>query len=100
MAIDLPGTEAIYLWLKDLYEDTDWTFIEEHSEDGALDVRLNVQPDWWVMLSGDTQYDTDYRGYWGHACINCDTTPAMLLEIAADLIEQVAEDIALSGGDS
>lgn len=60
------------------------------NEDG-LEVRLQVLPDSWQLWTGDSQYDMDHRGHWGHGGLFYDTNCRAL---ARDLIEQVRESIA------
>lgn len=94
--INLPATDAIFLMLRDLQRCTDWAFIEAHSELGAvLDVRLQVHENGdWILHSGDGQYDTDHNGYWGGGAIGRDCDQDTLYATAAELREQVAEDMA------
>lgn len=99
MGYPIPGVAAVWLWLKELHSDCDWPYIAAHSDEPSIDVRLNVQKGSWELLSGDPCYDTDHRGHWGSAMIGQDDTPESLLATATDLIDQVRDDIAISGED-
>jgi len=58
---------------------------------GCTDVRLQCDDSGWSVHSGDAQYDTDHRGYWGASSVSTDSEFA---EIAADLIDQAKDDWA------
>ena len=64
------------------------------SVDGECDVRLQVYPDGqWAIRWGLSDYDQDHRGYWGASIVDSETSNLL---IAQDLLDQVAEDIAMS----
>lgn len=64
--------------------------IHRTSDDEAwIDVRLQIDTDGaWRLHTGDAQYDTDHRGYWGSAEIGPTTD---IPDLAADLIDQAAD---------
>jgi hypothetical protein len=69
-------------------------------EEGGCDVRLQVlSTGAWTVWSGDAQYDTDHRGYWGASSIPFDGH-FNATEVAKDLISQAKEAAATSGGSS
>lgn len=53
------------------------------------DVRLQVTPQGWVLLTGDPSYDTDHRGFWGFGELAPGTNVRTL---ALGLIAQARED--------
>ena len=61
------------------------------SDDPAIDVRLQWHDGKWSVLTGDSSYDQDHRGYWGTSSITLDTKSE---ELANDLIDQVEEHLA------
>lgn len=69
-----------------------WLLPKEGEEGG--DVRLNVQAAGWSLNTGDSQYDTDHRGYWGSGIVSWSTNCRAL---ARDLIEQCRDHAAEDG---
>ena len=61
------------------------------TEDRGIEVRLQVVDDSYYVLSGDPQYDTDHRGFWGSAYIPVRTTKQELKDTARELIDSVWE---------
>ena len=74
------------------------------TDDHGIELRLQVVDGSWYLHSGDPQYDTDHRGYWGCAFLpvldedeNGDHyaiesyTKKQCREISIDLLESVAE---------
>ena len=57
-------------------------------------MRLQVHDGGWYVHSGDAQYDTDHRGYWGAASVSEDDSDGALQDTARDLIRQVEDDHA------
>lgn len=49
------------------------------------------------ILSGDSQYDTDHRGWWGNDCIHVTADMEAALEVASDLMDGVEEQISMDG---
>lgn len=43
-----------------------------------------------------SDYDQDHRGFWGASSVAASSTPALLREIARDLIDQAIEDAAMN----
>lgn len=66
------------------------TFARE--EDG-VDVRLQVTQGGWGVLSGDAQYDTDHRGYWGASYLDKESN---VRDVARELIAEAREDFYCS----
>jgi predicted RNA-binding protein Jag len=68
---------------------------EDYTEPGSdtpnIDVRLQWHDGEWNILIGNSDYDTDTRGYWGSSSITPDTKSD---ELAEDLIDQVEEHMA------
>lgn len=57
-----------------------------------LDVRLQVIPGkGWTLWTGDSQYDTDHRGFWGSGSVPGRGHRFDSRELAADLIDQAKE---------
>lgn len=69
----------------------------DQAESGKIDVsiRLQVTESGWSVLSGDPQYDQDHRGHWGASSLEVEGDQTL----AEDLISQVEESIAESGGE-
>lgn len=61
------------------------------------DVRLRYFEGDWEIKTGDSQYDTDHRGFWGASSVCEDAENLELQDIAVDLVEQVMDDIAQAG---
>jgi hypothetical protein len=68
-----------------------------HGRDEAdqLDVRLQVLPEdtsWgegaWHIHTGDAQYDTDHRGFWGASMIDARTN---CRELAKELLDEAKD---------
>lgn len=80
----------------DLSEDGD-------EENAGGDIRLQVlpgiydTPGSWRTWSGDSQYDTDSRGFWGTSFVPYRCTHKQALEIARELIDDAQESFAMSG---
>lgn len=73
----------------------------EDSEDfSGLDVRLVFHEGNWEVKTGDSQYDTDHRGFWGYGSLSYDIEPEDLTEamtvLATDLIAGVLTQEAMS----
>jgi hypothetical protein len=68
---------------------------EDFLEDAYVDIRLQVYDDHqWSFRSGDSQYDTDHRGYWGSSSVGKCVSMKEAIEIAKELIEQASEAAA------
>lgn len=67
----------------------------ETDEDGeqGIDVRLQITEGGWDVHSGDAQYDTDHRGYWGAGWVSQGTN---VRELARELIAEAKDDEAQS----
>ena len=67
----------------------------DDDESGYGDIRLSMTDDGsWEIHTGDAQYDTDHRGYWGAETVSAGASKAECRNIARDLIEQVKDDYA------
>jgi len=42
----------------------------EDGEDPSMDFRIQFLEGDWTVLTGDPQFDTDHRGYWGYGSIS------------------------------
>lgn len=51
----------------------------------------------WRVWQGDSQFDTDHRGYWGASFVPLGVSRKDSLAIARDLIGQAQESEAMSG---
>ena len=65
---------------------------ELDTEDRGIEVRIQVVDDTYHVLSGDPQYDTDHRGFWGCAYIPVRSTKHKSKEVARELIDSVWEE--------
>ncbi len=76
--------------VKGTYED--WCAGEEGGEAG-IDVRLQVFPGTgsWDLHTGDAQYDTDHRGFWGCGFL---TPRSNCRDLARDLISEARDHAA------
>ena len=59
-------------------------------DDGYIDVRLRVFEGNWEVKYGDSQYDTDHRGWWAYSAI-CEDSD--LEEVAQELIDEVLDNV-------
>lgn len=58
-----------------------------------IDVRLRVFDYDWQLLSGDPQYDTDHRGYWGYGSLQIGSSEDECRELAIELQNDLANNI-------
>ena len=66
----------------------------------TIDVRLQVLPNGsWQVWWGDSQYDTDHRGFWGASSVPGNGRRFMSADVAKDLIDQAKELKATVGDD-
>lgn len=69
--------------------------MDEAGENYGLDVRLQVENDGnWSLHTGDAQYDTDHRGFWGAGTLVPDMTKAAIRELARELIDEAASSMS------
>ena len=67
----------------------------DDDESGWGDIRLQVTDDGaWELHTGDPQYDTDHRGYWGATSVDAGASMSKCREVARELIEQVKDNYA------
>jgi hypothetical protein len=60
--------------------------------EGYCDVRLQVYDDGqWAVRYGDSQYDTDHRGWWGYSSVPGDGRRFNSTDMARDLVNQCRE---------
>ena len=65
-----------------------------------IDVRLQVEDNGtWTVHSGDPQYDTDHKGFWGASTVDPTDTDDELFDRADDLINQAKDAAAEAGFD-
>lgn len=93
--IELPSVDDVYASLRHIHDAVDWGLIESEwaEEDHSVEVRLRVQEDDWAVLWGDSQYDTDHRGYWGAASIHHGDDDNELRCTAQALLTGVEEEL-------
>ena len=66
---------------------------EVDTEDRGIEIRLQVVDGSYHVLSGDPQYDTDHRGFWGCAYLPAvRTTKQDLKDTAKELINDAFEN--------
>ena len=89
----LSNTDYIVQMLQHLYFDTQWLDIEIEEEEGTpyLDIRLRYFEGDVSILYGDSQYDTDHRGYWGDGTMLLGMTRDDLKTLANELIESLLD---------
>jgi len=69
-------------------------FLKAHGIE-STDVRVQVTDGGsWSLHTGDAQYDTDHRGYWGAGSIVADDDDATLGRTLADLVDQACDHAA------
>jgi hypothetical protein len=59
-----------------------------------IEVRLQVTEEGWWLWTGDPQYDTDHRGWWGSGVITRTTNCA---ELAKELLAEARCDQSMCG---
>lgn len=65
---------------------------DEEDDNTCIDVRLQVMDNGsWYLHTGDPQFDTDHRGYWGSGYLTADTD---CRELAYELIEEARDQAA------
>jgi len=77
-----------------------FTRISLETEDGAgIDVRLIVEDGYWRLHTGDSQYETSHKGFWGSGFLVYDWDESdidkLCLTLAEELIEGVLEERAM-----
>jgi len=65
---------------------------EVDTEDRGIEIRLQVVDGSYHVLSGDPQYDTDHRGFWGCAFLPIRPTTQDLKDTAEELIDNTYEN--------
>lgn len=64
-------------------------YTDSGDEIETIDVRLQVMPDGaWEVHSGDSQYDTDHRGFWGSSEVPATRGRWSSVAVARDLLSQ------------
>lgn len=66
----------------------------------GTDARLQVHGGSWSLHTGDSSYDQDHRGSWGTSCIPWGCTRAESREIARELLEDCADQHAMTEGET
>ena len=89
----------VLVTLESVYAELDFENMDiHHGEDQAyLDVRLRVHDGSFGILTGDSSYDQDHRGFWGSSSLAVDSD---LEDVADDLVEQALDDQAQDEGQS
>ena len=83
-------------WLLDVRRDANLyvlnaneTLIEDENGQPSIDVRVQRFDGEWFFHSGDAQYDTDHRGFWGSGKV-----VANLIDLE-DGLELLADDLLM-----
>lgn len=67
-------------------------FEDEFGERDGIDVRLQVhEGGGYSIHEGDSQYDTDHRGYWGASSVPGNNKRFNAIDLAKELIDQAAD---------
>ena len=91
------GFPALIADILSLSADVESEMIADGADEPTIDCRLNYQPGrGFNFLTGDSQYDTDHRGFWGSSCVGADETDETAADIADGLLEQVIEHASQS----
>jgi len=62
------------------------------------DIRVNATDGGsWSLLSGDSSYDTDHRGYWGASCLSVDDDDERIVNTLAEMIDQACDHASDNG---
>jgi hypothetical protein len=69
--------------------------IEPGCDEPTIDCRLRYHDGRWFFYTGDSSYDQDHRGHWGASCVGADLTEEDARELAANLLNQVLESLAM-----
>lgn len=91
-----PSKKAVYQDLLGIRDEAR-TYAPGELEDDGIEVRLQVLPSGeWGINTGDPQYDTDHRGFWGSGFVGRKDSAATLKALAEDLIGEAQDDEAQS----
>lgn len=70
-----------------------WSADSLFADDESFDFRLVIRPDGTTeLLTGDPQYDTDHRGYWGYQSAHRNDTDDDLRDAICDAVEACVYD--------
>jgi hypothetical protein len=58
------------------------------------DIRLQLVDGSWALHTGDAQYDTDHRGWWGASAVEAGASLRHCRELATALIGEAVSDMA------
>lgn len=68
--------------------------LEKEEHFAGIDVRLQLLDSGdWVLHLGDSQNDTDHRGYWGVGFLDYDWEKEEVVEDLAELAEELIEEV-------
>ncbi len=91
--IDALVTELLSLSTEvDKYDPADLT--EPGCDEPTIDCRLRYHDGSFSLLTGDSSYDQDHRGYWGVSCVDSNLSANDARNTAIDLLDQVLDDLA------
>ena len=100
MAGGIAALAADLLELSRSIDDYDPDDLGDGSGEPSIDVRLRWHDGEFSVLTGDSSYDTDHRGYWGASSVGADLEPDDAKGIALDLLEQVIDHACCCAADN
>jgi hypothetical protein len=93
----------LYAYAQNLKSDYAPEDIEDEEGNAGGDVRFRLyewsnagwnggKAEWaWEVLTGDSQYDQDHRGYWGCGYVEAGASRAACREVAREIIEEALD---------
>jgi len=91
------GIKSLVNDLLGLSTEVEDDMVEPGEEEPSIDVRLRYFDGAWSLHTGDVQYDTDHRGFWGSSSVGQEMTEDQARDVACDLVDQVFEHAAFRG---
>jgi hypothetical protein len=95
--IKFPRVKDVAAGLVAIKKATDFDWLDEVGDtdddgNGYMDVRLQVHEDGgYSILTGDSSFDQDHRGYWGAGSMDRRTN---CLDLARQLLDEARDDYA------
>jgi len=92
--LEAGGSESLAEDLLSVSADVELDMNGPDCDEPYIDVRLRYHDGSFSLLTGDSSYDQDHRGFWGCSVVGADLTTDEARSVADDLIEQVEDEAA------